>query len=97
MIHEEDKGSSWNRCCQWLRYREQVPLSITSQGKRLAAFGPTGHNGFPIIPSSPVFDRQSRLPERRLCRNFRREALQIRRKLHGTLSDNGEGIGSCKP
>jgi hypothetical protein len=55
-IQEEDKCPRWNRSCQWLRHREQAPLSITNQGKRLAVFRPTGNNGFPIIPPPPVFD-----------------------------------------
>jgi hypothetical protein len=81
MIQEGDKGSRWNRPCQRLPYRQQLSLSITSQGKRFATFSPTGHNRFPITPPASIFDRQSRLADRHRRRDRRREALQIRRKL----------------
>jgi hypothetical protein len=82
MIQEGDRGSGWDRPRQWLPYCQEMPLSITSQGQRLTALDPTGHNGFPILPSSPIFDRQSRLADRCRSSDCRREALQIRRKPH---------------
>ena len=97
MIQKGDKGPGWNRSCQRLRHREQAPLSITSQGKRLATLGPTDHNRFSILPPSPVFDRQSRLADRRRCCDLRREALQIRRKRHRVRSRRGKRIGPRKP
>jgi hypothetical protein len=82
MVHEGDKGPGWNRRCQRLRHGKHTALSITNQSKPFAPLCPTDHNCFPIIPPSPVFDRESRLADRCCRRDRRRKTMQIRRKLY---------------
>jgi hypothetical protein len=96
-IQEEDECTSWNWPCQRLCHRQQTPLSISSQGKCLAAFSPTDNNCFSIIPPLPIFDRQNRLTDRPRCHKSSREALQIRRKLYYVLSGSDQRAGPRKP
>ena len=89
--------SGWNCRCQGLRHSKHAPLSITNQREPFAPLCPTDHNCFPVIPPSPVFNRESRLAGHCCCRDRRRETMQIRQELHRVRSCVGKRAGPRQP